>query len=147
MSRPTRVILVSLLLCVPALAKPKAASTSTPPPPVAEKPAKPAEDDANIVITLRHMNGEKEVYSREVDSMDLIFDPIGKLTQLHLTLITNGEKDTHRWYSVANLASFSYRFINVAGKGKVRLQVLQSIDADKSDTHPSLPAILPKDYR
>ena len=93
---------------------------------------------------MRQLNGDKEVYSRDVDSMDLVFDPSGKLSQIHLILITNGEKDTHRWYMADNLASFSYRFLNVAGKGKVRLRIVQPRGKDIGS---DIPPVQSKDYR
>ena len=94
------------------------------------------------------MNGEVEHFSKSLDSMDLIFEPGGKLATVHLILITGTEKDAHRWYTVQNLAYFSYRFLNLAGKGKVRLKVLQPFERDKDEAAPQpMPAIAPRDYR
>jgi hypothetical protein len=91
------------------------------------------------------MNGDKETFSKNLDSMDLIFDPAGKLLTVHLILLTNGEKDTHYWYQVQNLASFSYRFLNLAGKGKVRVKMLKAFDPADSALQPPPPVQL-KDY-
>ena len=125
-------------------AKPPSVTTpavTDPPPPV---------EESNIVVTIRHMNGEKETFSKEVDSMDLVFEPTGRLNAVHLILMTHGEKDTHRWYLLQNLAAFSYRFLSVAGKGKVRLRVTQPVqqaDDKSAEGIPKVPAIIEKDFR
>ena len=143
-----------------------AAPAKTPPPPAAAPatgqswdtpaftapPTPPPEikvdEDASIIVTLRHLNGEVEHFSRSLDSMDLIFEPSGKLAMVHLILITASEKDAHRWYQVSNLAYFSYRFLNLAGRGKVRLKLQTPFSPDKEDSAAnSMPALSPRDYR
>jgi hypothetical protein len=85
------------------------------------------DDSTSVIVTIRHLNGEREYFGSNLDSMDLIFDKTGRLDSIHMILLTKGEKDTHRWYLMQNLASFDYRFVNVAGKGKVRMRQLQTI--------------------
>jgi hypothetical protein len=122
---------------------PAFATPPTPPPEIK------VDEDASIIVTLRHLNGEVEHFSRSLDSMDLIFEPNGKMTMVHLILITGTEKDAHRWYQVQNLAYFSYRFLNLAGKGKVRLKMLAPFTPDKDDSTPqnALPSLSARDYR
>lgn len=114
----------------------------TPPPEIK------VDEDASIIVTLRHLNGEVEHFSRSLDSMDLVFEPSGKLAVVHLILITGTEKDAHRWYQVQNLAYFSYRFLNLAGRGKVRLKLQQPFTPDKDDAPANvMPVLAPRDYR
>jgi hypothetical protein len=117
--------------------------------PAAPASAAPVVDErTSVVVTVRYLNGEKEVFSNDLDSMDLIFEPSGKLAMIHLVLFTGTERDTHRYFLVQNLASFNYRFLNVSGKGKVRLKVMQPFDKSKAETAtPDLPAVVPNDYR
>ncbi|HKA92061.1 MAG TPA: hypothetical protein VKE22_30565 [Haliangiales bacterium] len=140
-----------------ALASPsagaQAAKKKKEPAPAETAPAAPVVDErTSMVVTVRHLNGEKEVFSSDVDSMDLIFDSTGKLTMIHLVLFsvsgTERERDTHRFFLVQNLASFNYQFRNVSGKGKVRLKVMQPFEKSKAETGtPEIPAVVPNDYR
>ncbi|HEX9577376.1 MAG TPA: hypothetical protein VF993_06465 [Myxococcales bacterium] len=154
MLRSLALLALALLVAAPALAKRR--SKSQPPAetadgglatPGSQPPGESASDEASIQVVIRHMNGEKETFRTELDSMDLIFDPTGNLDTIHLILLTNGEKDTHRWYQFKNLAAFSYRFLNLSGKGKVRLQMLQPVHLKEGSKGEELPPIGSKDYR
>jgi hypothetical protein len=126
---------------------PLSEAARAPGPPADASASSHAEEATSIVVTIRHINGDREKFDKNVDSMDLIFDPSGRLDAVHLVLLTNGEKDTHRWYLMQNLASLDYRFLSVAGKGKVRIRPLQPIKADGKGLSPEYPAINERDYR
>lgn len=150
-----------LPLLVLTLSLPAGASAAPPPGPgrtaaSSATPASECDEKTSIVVKLRYPDGQREEYRSEVDTMEMVFDEAGRLAVIHLVLFTGTEKDTHKWIPFQGLSSFSYRFCNVSGKGKIRLSVQQPFYREgaapaqpqgKGLPAPELPAVTPRDYR
>ena len=105
-----------------------------------EPPAVRRDDDLLVTITL--IDGKEEVFKEKLDALELVLDQAGLLRMVHITLRQSGEKDTHLWYNVENIAKFSYQFLAFSGKSKVQLKTIHSFEQDDS-----VEPILSHDYR
>ena len=87
-------------------------------------------DGADLVFTVRHMDGQVEVFGKEISEAQLLFSLSGNVDMIHLALMANGEKNTHVWFPTANLASFSYRYSGIAGKNKLHFRTVQPLEKE-----------------
>ena len=120
--KPVRAILVGALVLVMGTAITGAAGTP------AKKVEAAAELTADIEVTVRHLDGSVETYSREVATLELVVDASSEIRYVHMVLVSGREKDTHCWYNYRNLAGLTYRFLAITGKGKVSLKQLGTFD-------------------
>lgn len=144
--------LCGLSAIAPAAAKPKKAEAaigeqSRPQPPSPAESAIDETSDASLVVTVRHLNGEREEFGRSLDTLELVFDGTGHLYALHIVLIGGSERDSHRWFIVDNISSFNYRFMNVAGKGRVHLRSIAPFKTRDRDEKTELTPMDMRDYR
>lgn len=103
-----------------------------------EQPTKPAQPPPapaalprtqrplDIVVTVTMANGKSETFAHEIDRMEIITQPGGRLEMVHLVLVAGGERNTHVWYNFSEVAKLSYRFVTAEGKSRVKVRVIQS---------------------
>lgn len=102
----------------------------------------------DIEVTVRHLDGTVEVFGREVAKLDLVLAPDGTIKYVHMTLLTDGEKDTHLWYNYANLAGLRYRFLAITGKGKVSVKQISGFEPEaKEGLQKKSPVISVDDFK
>lgn len=113
----------------------------------AAKPATEALQD--IEVTVRHTDGSIEKFGKEVASLDIVVDEYGRIQMVHMIVVGGTEKDTHVWYNFANVAGLKYRFLQITGKGKVRVKQVKGFTLTPGDKtlKPSINGIEVDDYK
>lgn len=79
----------------------------------------------DLVVTVTLSNGTSETFSREIDVMEIVLLPDGRIDMVHLVLVSGGERNTHIWYNYSGISKFSYRYATVEGKSKIRMRIVQ----------------------
>ena len=79
----------------------------------------------DLVVTVTLSSGKAETFSREIDVMEIVQLPDGRINMVHLVLVSGGERNTHIWYNYSGILKFSYRFVTVEGKSKIRMRIIQ----------------------
>lgn len=114
---------VPTLPAIPGITAPAAPAAPAPPPvitlPQTQRPI-------DLVVTVTLSNGKSETFSREIDVMEVVLLPDGRINMVHLVLVSGGERNTHIWYNYSSVSKFSYRFVTVEGKSKIRMRIVQS---------------------
>lgn len=88
---------------------------------IASVSAQDASSKADLELTIRHLNGSTESFSKELAELQIVVGSDSMVKYIHLVLVSGNEKDTHAWYNMDNIVSFRYRFLAITGKGKVKL--------------------------
>ena len=116
-------------------------------PSAATAPAIPqAQRPLDLVATITMANGTAETFSREIDTMEIITLPDGRIEMVHLVLVSGGERNTHVWYNYSRVAKLSYRFITVEGRNRVKIRIIQPSVPSREPTE-RLDPLGPADYR
>lgn len=100
----------------------------------------------DLVATITMANGTAETFSREIDTMEIITLPDGRIEMVHLVLVSGGERNTHVWYNYSRVAKLSYRFITVEGRNRVKIRIVQPSIPSREPTE-RLDPLGPGDYR
>jgi hypothetical protein len=100
----------------------------------------------DLVVTVTMSNGTAETFSREIDTMEIVTLPSGRVDAIHLILVSGGERNTHVWYNYSNVAKLSYRFVTREGRNKVKVRIVQSSKPSRELTD-RLDPLGPRDYR
>lgn len=107
-----------------------------------------ARDAADIEVTVKHVDGTIEQFSNDIAEMEILVLPDSRIKYIHLTLLSNNEKDTHVWINYDNVASFRYRFLAITGKAKVKVKKLVPFDSrPKEGLKPEVKEVDPEDFR
>ncbi len=99
------------------------AATASPRPPAITLPQ--TQRPVDLVVTVTLSNGTSETFSREIDVMEIVLLPDGRVNMVHLVLVSGGERNTHIWYNNSGISKFSYRYVTVEGKSKIRMRIVQ----------------------
>ena len=100
----------------------------------------------DLVVTITMSTGKSETFAREVDRLEIVTFPDGRIEMVHLVLIAGGERNTHVWYNFSQIAKLSYRFVTPEGRERVQVRVIQpSAPARKLDER--LEPLSPREYR
>lgn len=130
----------SLLPAIPGITAP---ATSAPPPaitlPQTQRPI-------DLVVTVTLSSGKSETFSREIDIMEIVLLPDGRINMVHLVLVSGGERNTHIWYNYSGVSKFSYRYVTVEGKSKIRMRIIQPSGLNRGLTERFEP-LGSKDFR
>lgn len=100
----------------------------------------------DLVVSITMSTGKVETFHRQIDEMEIITQPDGRITMIHLVLVAGGERNTHIWYNYARVAKLSYRFVTAEGKKKVKIRVLSPSIPTRSLTD-RLEPLSPEEYR
>ena len=136
---------------VPGITSP-APAPATPRPPIAPPGAAPAvtfpqtQRPLDLVVTITMANGTAETFSREIDTMEIITLPDGRVEMIHLVLVSGGERNTHVWYNYSRVAKLGYRFVTMEGRNKVQMRIIQPSTPTRELTD-RLEPLSPRDYR
>jgi hypothetical protein len=117
-------------------------SPLTPPAPAIPQIQRPLD----LVATITMANGTAETFSREIDIMEIITLPDGRIEMVHLVLVSGGERNTHVWYNYSRVAKLSYRFITVEGRNRVKIRIVQP-SVPTRELNERLDPLGPGDYR
>ena len=105
-----------------------------------------AQRPLDLVVTVTMGNGTAETFSREIDTMEIVTLPSGRVDTIHLILVFGGERNTHVWYNYSSVAKLSYRFVTREGRDKVKVRIVQPSKPSRELTDRIDP-IGPRDYR
>lgn len=100
----------------------------------------------NLVVTVTMRNGTSETFSREIESMEIVTAPSGRVEMVHLILVSEGERKTHVWYNYSNVAKLSYRLVTKEGRDRVKVRIIQKSQPSREPTD-RLDPLSPQDYR
>ncbi len=100
----------------------------------------------DLVVTVTMATGQIETFAREIDRMEIVTLPDGRIEMVHLILVAGGERNTHIWYNYARIAKLSYRFFTAEGRSRVSLRVLQG-SASTRELTDRLEPLSPSEYR
>jgi len=100
----------------------------------------------NLVVTVTMGNGTSETFSREIESMEIVTVPNGRVETVHLILVSDGERKTHVWYNYSNVAKLSYRFVTKDGRDRVKVRIVHKSQPSRELTD-RLDPLGPQDYR
>ena len=102
---------------------------------------------SDIQVKLILPNGKTITYGSEVRTVELLLGANGMVEVIHLILAKRSrEKDTHEWYNFSALVGFSYTYLAVTGRAKVRLKRILPIGVIEPPKE-KVPTVRPKDYR
>lgn len=118
-------------------------STSEPSKPAASSRAQRTLD---LVVTITMATGKAETFAREVDRLEIITFPDGRIDMVHLLLIAGGERNTHVWYNFSQVAKLSYRFVTPEGRSRVQVRVIQH-SAPVQESIDRLEPLSPRDFQ
>jgi len=127
-------------------------SPAAPRPPISPQGAAPAvtlpqtQRPLDLVVTITMANGTAETFSREIDSMEIITLPDGRVEMIHLVLVSGGERNTHVWYNYSRVAKLGYRIVTMEGRNKIRMRIVQP-SAPTRELTDRLEPLSPRDYR
>jgi hypothetical protein len=113
----------------------------SPPPPIPR-----AQRTLDLVVTVTMGTGKSETFAREVDRLEIITFPDGRIDMVHLVLIAAGERNTHVWYNFSQVAKLSYRFVTPEGRDRVHVRVIQPSESKRSLIEPLEP-LSPREFR
>ncbi len=105
-----------------------------------------AQRTLDLVVTVTMSTGKSETFAREVDRLEVITFPDGRIDMVHLVLITAGERNTHVWYNFSQVAKLSYRFVTPEGRERVHVRVIQPSESKRSLIEPLEP-LSPREFR
>ena len=105
-----------------------------------------AQRPLDLVVTVTMGNGTAETFSREIDTMEIVTLPSGRVDTIHLILVFGGERNTHVWYNYSSVAKLSYRFVTREGRDKVKVRIVQPSKPSRELTDRIDP-LGPRDYR
>lgn len=88
----------------------------------------------DLVVTVTLSSGASETFSREIDTMEIVLLPDGRIDIIHLVLVSGGERNTHIWYNYSSVSKFSYRFVTVEGKSKIRMRTVRPSAPNQEST-------------
>lgn len=100
----------------------------------------------DLVVTVTMSNGTAETFSREIDTMEIVTLPSGRVDAIHLILVSGGERNTHVWYNYSSVAKLSYRFVTREGRNKVKVRIVQ-VSKPSRELTDRLDPLGPRDYR
>jgi hypothetical protein len=100
----------------------------------------------DLVVTVTLSSGKSETFSREIDIMEIVLLPDGRINMVHLVLVSGGERNTHIWYNYSGVSKFSYRYVTVEGKSKIRMRIIQPSGLNRGLTERFEP-LGSKDFR
>ena len=100
----------------------------------------------NLVVTVTMRNGMSETFSREIESMEIITAPSGRVEMVHFILVSDGERKTHVWYNYSNVAKLSYRLVTKEGRDRVKVRIVHKLQPSRELTD-LLDPLSPQDYR
>ena len=107
-----------------------------------------ARDTADLEVTIKHLDGTVEQFSNEIAEMQILVLPDSRIKYIHLTLLSNKEKDTHVWINYENVSSFRYRFLAITGKAKVKVKkIVPFKSTEKEGLKREVPEVDPEDFR
>jgi hypothetical protein len=106
---------------------------STSVPGISQSPGEPSKPGVStrsqrtldLVVTITMATGKAETFAREVDRLEIVTFPDGRIDMVHLLLIAGGERNTHVWYNFSQVAKLSYRFVTPEGRSRVQIRVIQ----------------------
>jgi len=78
--------------------------------------------------------------------MEIVLLPDGRINMVHLVLVSGGERNTHIWYNYSGVSKFSYRYVTVEGKSKIRMRIIQPSGLNRGLTERFEP-LGSKDFR
>ncbi|MEE9275564.1 MAG: hypothetical protein V3V62_09690 [bacterium] len=129
-----------------AVPPPAAPPAAVSPPPAAPVAMPPSVRPLGLVVTVTLGTGKAETFSREIDKMEILSLPDGRIHMIHLVLVTGGERNTHVWYNFARVAKLSYRFITPEGRAMVAIRTIQPY-ASSRELSERLEPLAPGEYR
>ena len=115
------------------------------------EPSKPAASSRaqrtlDLVVTITMATGKAETFAREVDRLEIITFPDGRIDMVHLLLIAGGERNTHVWYNFSQVAKLSYRFVTPEGRSRVQIRVIRP-SASVQESIDRLEPLSPRDFQ
>ena len=118
-----------------------AAGEGSPPPPIPR-----AQRTLDLVVTVTMSTGKSETFAREVDRLEIVTRPDGRIVMVHLVLIAAGERKTHVWYNCSQVAKLSYRFVTPEGRDRVQVRIVQPSEPSR-DVVERLEPLSPREFR
>ncbi len=151
---PVSLAAVIILGAVAQNAHAQAPAEQTPAPAPQAQPAQPLspltfqqrQRPLDLVVTVTMATGQIETFAREIDRMEIITLPDGRIEMVHLILVAGGERNTHIWYNYDRIVKLSYRFFTAEGRNRVSLRVLQG-SASTRELTDRLEPLSPSEYR
>ena len=116
------------------------------PPPLSPLTFQQRQRPLDLVVTVTMATGQIETFAREIDRMEIITLPDGRIEMVHLILVAGGERNTHIWYNYDRIVKLSYRFFTAEGRNRVSLRVLQG-SASTRELTDRLEPLSPSEYR
>ncbi len=113
----------------------------SPPPPIPR-----AQRTLDLVVTVTMSTGKSETFAREVDRLEIITFPDGRIDMVHIVLIVDGERNTHVWYNFSQVAKLSDRFVTPEGRERVHVRVIQPSEPIR-DVAERLEPLSPREFR
>ena len=105
-----------------------------------------AQRTLDLVVTITMATGKAETFAREVDRLEIITFPDGRIDMVHLLLIAGGERNTHVWYNFSQVAKLSYRFVTPEGRSRVQVRMIQP-SAPVQEAIDRLEPLRPRDFQ
>ncbi len=133
-------------LIEPAVPSPAAPAEPGPAAPPGPLPLAQPQRPLDLIVTVTMGTGQAETFAREIDRMEIVTAPDGRIVTVHLVLVGGGERNTHVWYNFPLVAKLSYRFVTAEGRAKVHVRVLQPSSPARELTERVEP-LSPRDYR
>ncbi|MDP6484064.1 MAG: hypothetical protein QGH70_09490, partial [Nitrospinota bacterium] len=130
----------------PAEQPPVPAPQALPAPPLSPLIFQQRERPLDLVVTVTLATGQIETFAREIDRMEIVTLPDGRIEMVHLILVAGGERNTHIWYNYDRIAKLSYRFLTAGGRNRVSLRVIQG-SASTRELTDRLEPLSPGEYR
>lgn len=109
-------------------------------------PVPRAQRTLDLVVTITMGTGKSETFAREVDRLEIVTLPDGRIEMVHLVLIAGGERNTHVWYNFPQIAKLSYRFVRPEGRDRVQVRVIPPSPPARNSGE-SLEPLNPREYR
>ena len=129
---------------IPGITAPSATPSPGAPSPTITLPQ--TQRPIDLVVTVTMSNGTSETFSREIDVMEIVQLPDGRINMVHLVLVSGGERNTHIWYNNSGISKFSYRFGTAEGKNKIRMRIVQP-SAPSRDLTERVEPLSSKDFQ
>ena len=129
-----------------APAEPPPVPQAQPAPPLSPLTFQQRQRPLDLVVTVTMAAGQIETFAREIDRMEIVTLPDGRIEMVHLILVAGGERNTHIWYNYDRIAKLSYRFFTAEGRSRVSLRVIQG-SASTRELTDRLEPLSPSEYR
>ena len=129
-----------------APAEPPPVPQAQPAPPLSPLTFQQRQRPLDLVVTVTMATGQIETFAREIDRMEIVTLPDGRIEMVHLILVAGGERNTHIWYNYDRIAKLSYRFFTAEGRSRVSLRVIQG-SASTRELTDRLEPLSPSEYR